>query len=533
MIAPPRYLAGAGRSLAIAIALIFVAPALEPVSAAPGVLFQVNSTSDAADPAPGDGFCETAIGNNVCTLRAAIEEANANPNTVDGIRFSIPTSDPGYRAKAGAWTIALNSVLPDLGGSMNITGPGKNKLTVQRKSGSFGIFKVTTAGAVNFSGLTVALGKAQHGGGIHNAGGGTVTITNCTLRNNTATSLGGAVHNGNGGKLTITNSTLSENGAGGALSGGGGGGGVSSSGTLNISGSTFRANLADAVGGGVFIVNGTATLTSTTVADNRVIAETSLGALGGGIYSLEPLTLTSCTVSGNSVTARNGQDADRDSGYAKGGGIFSNGLTLDVINCTVSGNYAEGGSNLYGSGGRAQGGGIHFERGNGTFNLSNSTVAANALKSGRSPMGSPATQGGGVANPYNGTVNVKSTIVADNAAESGADVYGAFASHGFNLIGKRQASTGFNHASDQTGTLAAPLDPLLGPLQNNGGPTATMALQPGSPAIDRGTSASLAGPLPTDQRGPGFSRTVDHAAVANAPAGDGTDSGAFERIAAP
>jgi hypothetical protein len=75
---------------------------------------------------------------------------------------------------------------------------------------------------------------------------------------------------------------------------------------------------------------------------------------------------------------------------------------------------------------------------------------------------------------------------------------------------------------DMTGTLAAPLDPKLGPLQNNGGPTWTRALLIGSPAIDQGTSDGLI----TDQRG--RLRSVDNPAIANTTGGDGTDIGAFE-----
>jgi hypothetical protein len=80
------------------------------------------------------------------------------------------------------------------------------------------------------------------------------------------------------------------------------------------------------------------------------------------------------------------------------------------------------------------------------------------------------------------------------------------------------------------GFLTAPTDqintdPLLGPLQDNGGPTFTHALLPGSPAIDKGKNFSGA---TTDQRGPGFVRTFDDVSTANATGGDGTDIGAFE-----
>lgn len=128
----------------------------------------------------------------------------------------------------------------------------------------------------------------------------------------------------------------------------------------------------------------------------------------------------------------------------------------------------------------------------------------------------------------NGTWTVKSSIVAANASAFG-DVVGAFTSAGFNLIGNPGTSTGFTNGAnnDQVGSVGAPLDPKLDPLglTDNGGPTFTIALQPDSPAIDKGTSAALSGNLDKDQRQV-FARTFDDSAVVNT--GDGTDVGAFE-----
>ncbi len=98
------------------------------------------------------------------------------------------------------------------------------------------------------------------------------------------------------------------------------------------------------------------------------------------------------------------------------------------------------------------------------------------------------------------------------------DVDGAVASNGHNLLGNAAEATGFTGTGDQTG-----VNPLLMPLADNGGPTQTMALSPGSPAIDAGVAAGAT----FDQRG--LSRTVDDPGVANAPTSDGTDIGAFER----
>jgi hypothetical protein len=99
---------------------------------------------------------------------------------------------------------------------------------------------------------------------------------------------------------------------------------------------------------------------------------------------------------------------------------------------------------------------------------------------------------------------------------------GSFVSGGYNLIGAVNGGTGFGAPGDQLGSVASPLDPKLGPLQDNGGPTPTMALLTGSPAIDKGNS----GGLTTDQRG--RQRPFDIPNIPNAPGGNGSDIGAFE-----
>ena len=124
-----------------------------------------------------------------------------------------------------------------------------------------------------------------------------------------------------------------------------------------------------------------------------------------------------------------------------------------------------------------------------------------------------------------GSASVGDTIVAGNTGSSAnPDCYGAFSSVGYKLIGSGIGSTGFNNFGDQVGTSGSPIDPLLGPLQNNGGPTQTMALLPGSPAIDQGVTEAG---VTTDQRGQ--PRIYDYPNIPNAIAfGDGSDIGAFE-----
>src|SRR5437764_10982788 len=151
-------------------------------------IFVVNSTGDGNDAFTGDGQCETAVGNGVCTLRAVIEEANAHAGG-DGISFSIPTTDPGY--SNGIWTIFTNA-LPAISDSVNITGPGADKLIISNPTTQqLPIFSVTTSGTVNISSVTLGSLTGQEpssGSGIQNSNGGTVNVTSCMFINNLVSS---------------------------------------------------------------------------------------------------------------------------------------------------------------------------------------------------------------------------------------------------------------------------------------------------------------------------------------------------------
>lgn len=482
-----------------------------------GLGFTVNTTFDAAtgadDASPGNGVCETAPGNGVCTLRAAIEEANAyssaHGGVSNGIGFDIPTSDPNYNGIF--WTINLSTALPNLSTSMDITGPGADKLTVRRNSSTqFRIFNVTTTGTVSFSGLTIANGSpVGNGGGIQNLNAGTVNVTNSTLSGN-----------------NLSNTTL--NYAGGGISNN------NSTGTVNLTNSMLTSNFVTASstnslsdGGGIYNV-GTVNIINSTLNGNR--AKTPDGsARGGGIYNAGTVNLTNSTLVNNGTGLADGLNSNVN---AIGGGIFNDTGTVNVTNSTLSGNSAF----ALGSMASARGGGIFNNIG--TVDVINSTLSSNYCSGSLSPT----MFGGGIFNG-SGVVKVKSTIIAlstvvaqNGTVGSNPDASGTFTSQGFNLIGKNDgAAASFpagnpNANNDIVGTGASTIDPKLDPngLQNNGGPTQTIALLSGSPAIDKGTNIGFTGSLVTDQRGPGYSRTVDNPSVANAAGSDGTDVGAFE-----
>jgi hypothetical protein len=317
------------------------------------------------------------------------------------------------------------------------------------------------------------------GGGIWNDGG-TLTVANSTLASNEVSgngANGGGIWS-NGGTATITGSTITANTAWGGC-----GGGIGGYGSWTISGCTLSGNSAS-VGGGLWgYNNGPSTLSGCTVSDNSA-------QYGGGIYLSvgNGWTLASSTVAHNQATA------------GQGGGIYlAQRITVTVSNSTIAGSI---------------GGGIYVSSGSplfagGTLTLLDSTVAGNQT----------AGAGGGLwVGTTRASVSLTNTLLAGNTAPTAPDVSGPLlASSAFNLIGNGDGSSGLVNGTlgNQVGTTAAPINPLLGPLQNNGGPTATIALESGSPVIDAGSSTN---PPAYDQRGNGFARVV----------GAGIDIGAFE-----
>lgn len=267
-----------------------------------------------------------------------------------------------------------------------------------------------------------------------------------------------------------------------------GGGIYNVTGTVNVINSTLSSNSATNGGGGIYNGIGTINVTNSMLSSNSA-------PFGGGILNIGQGTInvTNSTLSGNSSTPAGG-----------GGGIFNNAQgTINVTNSTLSGNSAPGSF-----GGGIAGGSM------GMVNVINSTFSGNSATNG----------GGGI---YNGTGTVKlgNSLVAGNTATSGdPDLYGMATSQGYNLVGIIDGNANITATTgDQFGTTVAPLAPLLGPLQNNGGPTFTRALLPGSPAIDKGKDLSLTG---TDQRG--FTRPFDDPTIVPATSGDNSDIGAFE-----
>jgi hypothetical protein len=466
------------RIVIAALALLTVA-----VESATAETYTVNTSSD--------NVVANACANHQsnCSLRGAITAANANPGSTIG--FAINEFCP-----VSGCAITLLSPLPDISVSMSIS---PTSFAIQRSSSAstnFRIFNVTTTGTVNFTGLTIAKGKLSdaNGAGIQNLNGGTVNVTNCIVRDNmifgSGNASGAGICNSSTGTLNVTNSTFTAN----SDFFGGNGGGIFNGGpgAVNVNNSTFTANRANS---------------------------------GAGIAAGGTAVVTGCTFSANTAIGRGGEH-NGDSGFEGRGGAILNGGTADISNSTFAGNSATGGNGFNGAGATGRGGAVFH--GGASLSFANCTVFGNSASGG---TGTTTGSGvGGGVETVSGNATIKSSLIALNSASSGPDVRGSFTSAGFNLIGKRDDSTGVTATTDLTGTIAAPLDPKLDPngLQNNGGLTETVALLPGSPAIDKGSSSGLSVNLTTDQRGTGFPRVFDDSIIANAAGGDGTDIGAFE-----
>lgn len=287
--------------------------------------------------------------------------------------------------------------------------------------------------------------------------------------------------------------------------------------SLNVIGSGARTTIIDGRGTQtvVAISNGTnVTLAGLTIRNGFVSWQS--GGKGAGIYNSGYLVVTNSTITGN-VSSVSCQGRFPICSVAAGGGIYNSaGAQLTIRQSTVNNNsaYKQCLSNPCGA--AADGGGIYNA---GVLIVSDSTLAGNSVlyAGGLVHWG----RGGGISNYYNGTVTISNSTISGNAAQSiGGGIY-SYGGHvtiqntvlsnntGSNCGGVL-TSTGYNLSSDSTCNFSSGgdfnnRDPLLGPLQNNGGTTDTMALLPGSPAIDAGNPAGCTDGqghlLNTDQRG--------------------------------
>lgn len=391
------------------------------------------------------------------------------------------------------------------------------------------------------SGVGTGRGGGGQGGALYN-NGASVTIVRCSFDNNRAeggdaaagsVGQGGAIRND--GTITMTSCALLSNKASSADDGQGGG--AFNSGTLSLVGCTLNGNMALGTNGGVGqgggIRNdaaGTLNLTNSTLFNNEgrggsITVSTDVPGgpgVGGGVYNGGTAAIRGCTLERN--LAQGGSSVGADGGAGLGGGVYNGNLAttaLNLTNSTLSANSATEGSSETGTIAAALGGGIYLQGAaggtGGTATLLGVTIALNR-----------AQDGTGIA-VSGGTARVTNSIISNNGGSTTApslrDVRGFLnEASQYNIIGDGSSLINLTNGvnGNQIGGGNAPvIDAKLGPLQNNGGPTETHALLPGSPALDKGNTD-----LTTDQRG--VTRPYNDPAIANATGGDGSDIGAFE-----
>lgn len=413
---------------------------------------------------------------------AAIAVSNCDDSGPGSLRAALAVATDGdtvdlNQLSCSAITLTTGALVASHG-SITIAGPGSAALSISG-SNSDSVLRHASLGVLTVSGLTLMDGfnsqPTYANGGCLSSLGSTslydVVLTNCHAATRTTQrpwiwARGGAVFTA--GDLTLVRS--------------------------KVSGSTVS----------------TAVLTNPGVGSYMY-------ARGGGIYAGGFLTMRESTVSGN--TARVG-DAPFGGVYCDGGGIFARaGISID--SSTINGNSAEVGAGLWSSSSNYDApqriinstisdnhaafaaGGISII---GSTEIFNSTIAFNTAR--EDPM-DPAPSGAGLL-AFNSSLRIESTIIANNSAGSVPDDFshdsGSPLSGSNNLIATSRFATPAGTITD---------DPMLLPLTDNGGPTPTHALKPGSPAIGRGNNAAG---LENDQRGIGYSRV----------SGGTTDIGAYE-----
>ena len=444
--------------------LPLVLAGLVSASTASAKTFIVNRS---ADPAPG------ACTSQHCTLREAVEAANARDG-LDVVRLA-----PGKRYKLEIPPQPGDST-GNLGGDLDSTDPLQVE-TKRSKRGRLatidakGIDRVLTGQGAPLTVRRLALtgGVASDCSGLYSTGAGLV-VDRARVTGNESGNNGGGICSFTG-PTKIRDSIVAGNTAENI------GGGAQIYGPLTITDSTFRQNEGTSIGGGLGYVGDDAV----TVSRSRFIRNSASSGGGMAATSINPEDCPTLELERTDLLRNTA---------SSGGGLYAECLQNRISSSAIHHNDA----NL--------GGGVHLAR---PTTVVNSTIAHNGVQgAGGGVYANPAagttftnvtisrnvalTNGGGVF-AAGGTPEARNALIALNTADaSGPDCFGPFDSLGGNLLGTEASCTGFDQASDQVKP-----NPKLGKLKRNGGPTPTMALRKGSPAINEGVN-----PAPKrDQRG--------------------------------
>ena len=439
---------------------------------------------------------------DVVALKNAIKAANTNGQSdiitlaTGGTYALIATDNAEISPTDGVNGLPIIRV--DGGNALTINGNGA---TLRRQSNAnFRLVSVDYFAVANFNDVNFRGGIANNattepkvgGGALYNRG--IVMLEACRFNDNQATR-GGAIFNQ--GELIVRNSSFAGNTAseGGAIANRYG------HGTVSFSGSSFAGNSAN-TGGALWIFQTSVTVGSSTFTGNSATGSGGAIALSesGASINIEDSTLDS-----NRAINQNGGALDisgsaaiisrctiSNNSASDGGGLSnSNSGGLFLSNSTVSGNTARGATNRTGG---FRGGGLYIGGSQQNFSAPRTNLDSCTFFGNRAPNSAQSTVGGIFVS--DATLNIKNSIVAGNNNGNARDIEvtgnGArLSSGGNNLIGPSPMALGFI-ASDRLNVI----DPKLGPLQNNGGPTATHLPLPGSAAMGAGSTD-----LETDQRG--------------------------------
>ena len=405
------------------------------------------------------------------TQAANITVTNTNDNGPGSLRQALADANNGDTIDiAVAGTIGLTTGELPVTRSITISGPGAQNLTINGNNQSR-VFHIASGQTVTISGLTIANGHASdYGGGIYNDHA-VLVLNNCVINGNSAANIGGGIHNDgfNDGHATlqINNSLITNNTGGGiyndAIQAG--------TATSVITGSTLSKNNGDAINNHgwscTFCGNGTtsAEIIDSSITNNSRAIYSDTGWQNCGSDCPVTVSITNSTISGNGDGVRN-----------------STGSDTVVCNSTISDN----------------GSGIYNYNGARFASVYSTTMSNNGVE---------------IQN-FNAPVFVFMSNTIFKVSPGGHSIvndFGTVTSEGYN-VSSDDGGGYLNATGDQINT-----DPILGPLQDNGGPTFTRALLRSSPAINTG-DPNFTPPPWYDQRGPGFNRVK----------GGRIDVGAFE-----
>jgi hypothetical protein len=419
----------------VVVATLVALVALLTAASAGAKTYEVNKRSDHAP-----NGCKKKD----CTLREAVLAANARGGS-DRIvlpknktyNLSIENSVPPGEDEAAEGDL-------DITDPLRISHPGKGKSKIDAHAIDR-VFHLLEGGPTTFKRVVVTGGEAPSGGG---GGGGILTEdADLTLlrsgvngnRNESGGNYGGAAELNGDSDLRMVRSTMNGNFSdsdSGAIEG-------DNDVAFLIKRSKLNGNISEGTGGALYLDGADGRILQTTIAGNR--ADNAGGINGNGELSIDRSTIA------NNIAAS-----------GDGGGIDTSDDLTTITNSTIAANRADG-----------DGGGIEVD---GPLTMNAGSVVRNAA----------GDSGGGLSADTTDDIEVENSLIALNQATAGDDCAGdPFASLGHNLLGTDQDCDGFDATGDFVNS-----NPKLGKLKNNGGPTQTVALKKGSPAINKAAKSA-------------------------------------------